>query len=747
MGVHLPKLPIRPDGVGKVTGAAVYGADVRLPRTVYGRLLRSPHAHARILSIDTQRALHLPGVLAIISSADLPDPGAAQSDDLSRYYRSRNVLAHDRVLYHGHAVAAVAATSAQIADEALDLIEVKYEPLPHILDVEEAMKAGAPIIHPDLRTTDAVEQREEGHTNIASRTRNTRGDIDEGFAAAAVVVEHELSTAMVHQGYIEPQATTAHYSSDGLLTIWCSTQGPFQVRRQVADLLQIEVSQVRVIPTEIGGGFGGKVTAYIEPVAAILSRRCSHRPVKMVLTRTDVFTGTGPAAGSHVRVKLGADPEGHLIAAEARVIYEAGAFPGSTVDFGATVMFAPYRIANLSTEALSVIVNKPKAFDYRASSSTLAVTAAESAIDKLAEALHTDPLEHRLINAVREGDPGPDGPAYRRIGLIETLEAARAHPHYTAPLEGRCRGRGVAAGILSNMGGLSSASASLNRDGTVNLILGSVDLSGTRLSLAMQLAQVLGIPTEHVHPLSANTESVSFSEGSWGSRTTFATGKIVCELGERMVQELGDHVARMWGLPSDEVAFRNGVFSGDAHQISLGELAARLEDQGISVLLSLSRDPNGCGPSAATHIVDVEVDTDTGKVTVLRYTALQDAGHAVHRDLVEGQIQGGVVQGIGWALSEGYTFDAAGHLSNPGFLDYRMPTCLDVPMVDAVILEIANPGHPLGVRGVGEVPILPPPAAIANAIYRATGLRLSELPMAPERIYQATRDSQPDTPS
>jgi CO/xanthine dehydrogenase Mo-binding subunit len=732
--------PIRHDGTDKVTGRALFGADVRLPGMLHGKVLRSPHAHARIRAIRTHKAEALPGVKAVVTGADLPEIADKIADlgegAINLRYQSNNILARDKVLYHGHAVAAAAATSPHIAEEALALVEVDYEVLPPVLDVQQAMRDDAPILLEDLRT-DEMGQKGEESTNIASHLQYKRGDLDKGYREAAAIVEREFYTGTVHQGYIEAQNATALYNRDGQLTIWCSTQGAFGVRDQVAEILQMPVSRIRVIPMEIGGGFGGKGSIYLEPVAALLSKKSGHRPVKMVMSCSEVFAATGPTSGSYIRVKMGVDNDGRITAAEAYLAYEAGAFPGSPVGAGAGVILAPYRIENIQIDGFDIVVNKPKAGAYRAPGGTNAAFTAEVVIDEICEKLGMDPLEFRLLNGAKEGDRRPDGPIYPRIGYLETVETAKNHSHYSAPLEGSNRGRGAASGFWFNWGGRSSASASINSDGTVSLVEGSVDLSGTRTTIAMQLAETLNISTKDIKPLVADTDAVGYSDVSGGSRTTFATGWAAYELGQKLKRQLIERTAELWEVSPEEVTFRDGVFSTNGQRLTFKELAAQLGRTGSPVVASAAVHPRGFGAAFATHIVDVEVDPETGKVTILRYTAAQDVGTAVHPSYVEGQIQGGVAQGVGWALNEEYVYDDEGHLLNASFLDYRMPTTLDLPMIETLIVEVPNPGHPYGVRGVGEVPIVPPPAAIANAIYRAVGVRMNVLPMSPARILEA----------
>jgi CO/xanthine dehydrogenase Mo-binding subunit len=645
-------------------------------------------------------------------------------------------LAGDKVLFHGHPVAAVAATDIHTAEEALALIKVEYEPLPVVLDVKEAMKPDAPIILENLRT-DELGKTLDGPTNVAAHFRHQRGDLEQGFAAADVVVEREFKTAMVHQGYIEPHSSTVIYNQDGQIEVYTSTQGPWDIRRQVSELVGVPISKVRVTPLEIGGGFGGKFTAYTDVPAALLSKKAGHRPVKIAMSRTEVLQATGPTSGSYITVKIGATKDGKITAAKAELIYEAGAYPGSPVGAGGGVILAPYKLDNVQIDGYDVIVNKPPTGAYRAPGGTNAAFASESVMDEVAEKLGLDPLEFRLRNAAGEGDRRPDGPVYAAIGYRETLEAAMQSSHFKSPLTGKNRGRGVASGFWFNGGGKSSVAASVNPDGRVNLIEGSPDIGGTRASMAIILAETLGIAAEDVNPHVVDTDSVGHNDGTGGSRVTFATGYAVYEVATKLRDRMREELANLWGVNVEEIKFEGGVFSQNGHSITFKEAAQELANVDVPVVASASVRPQGVGPAFATHIVDVEVDPDTGKVQILRYTATQDVGKAVHPAYVEGQMQGGVTQGIGWALNEEYFYDQDGHLLNSSLLDYRMPTALDLPMIETILVEVANPGHPYGVRGVGEVPIVPPAAALANAIYRAVGVRLRELPMSPQTVVAA----------
>ena len=722
--------PVRHDASNKVTGRDQFGADIQFAGLLHGRILRSPFAHARIRSISTSKAEAMPGVKAVVTGDDLP-----KADDVALKYRRANILAGDKVLYAGQAVAAVAAVDLQIAEEALNAIQVEYEVLPPVLTAPEAMKKDAPVLHDDLRT-ESLGSPVEGASNVANYARYELGDIDKGFSEANEIVEGEFYTKTVHQGYIEPHTCTVLWNEDGRIIIWCSSQGPFMVRDYTADRLGVPVSQVKVIPLEIGGGFGGKTEIYLEPVAALLSKKTGH-PVKMVMSRQEVFEGTGPTSGCYVWAKIGANKEGRITAAQAYLAFEAGAFPGSPVSLGALSIFAPYDISNELIDGYDVVVNKPKVAAYRAPGAPQAVFASEQLLDDLAAKLGMDPLEFRLKNAAKEGSRRVTGQPYPRIGLVELIEAMKQHPHYRAPLSGPNQGRGVAVGLWYGIGMASSCTIKVNDDGTVNLIEGSADIGGTRASVAMQAAEVLGLRAEEVLPTVVDTDSIGYTATTDGSRTTFATGWAAYEAAQSVKRQVEERAAAVWGVEPDSVELVQGVVRSktDASlQMTFGEVAAQMADTGGPIMGSAVVHPRGIGPSSSGNIVDVQVDPETGKVDILRYTAFQDAGKAIHPTYVEGQMQGGSVQGLGWALNEEYYYDENGVMKNGSFLDYRMPISLDVPMIDTVIVEVPNPGHPFGVRGVGEANIIPPIPAIANAIYHAAGVRMNTLPMNPGTV-------------
>jgi CO/xanthine dehydrogenase Mo-binding subunit len=734
--------PIRHDGVDKVTGRANYGADLTLPGMLHGVVVRSPHAHARIRSIDTSAAWKVDGVKAVVTGADIPlvdaklgmGEGAMDMKDMSD-----NLLARHKVLYHGHAVAAVAATTLAAAREAARLVTVDYEVLEPVLSVERAMAPGAPILHEDMVTQARPPVEATGPTNIAGRLQLTRGNVEQGFADADLIVEREFRTPTSHQGYIEPHACVARVNEDGRITIWTSTQGPFLVRDATALILGLDAANIKVTPSEIGGGFGGKIPVYLEPLAVVMART-TQRPVKMVMTRDEVFRASGPTSATLIRLKMGAKRDGMIVAASASLYYEAGAYRGSPSGAGAMCMLAPYTVPNFLIDAYDVVVNKPKVAAYRAPGSPMAALATESVIDEIARTLGIDPVEIRLKNAVTEGNLAPYGPPYGPIGFTAVLEAVRQSDHWRSPVPAGV-GRGLACGFWFNAGMSSSATVTLGVDGSASVITGNPDIGGTRAAQALMVAEELGVPVDRVRPIVADTDTAGFTEITAGSRVCYATGMAVIEASRQVREQLRARAAKIWNVPVEETRWEQGAVvavtpTAERQRLTVPEIAAKIAKTGGPIIGSASVNPPMAGPAFAAHICDLAVDRDTGCSRVVRYTAVQDAGKAVHPSYVEGQMQGGASQGIGWALNEEYIYSAAGVMENAGFLDYRMPVASDLPMIDTIIVEVAHPGHPYGVRGVGEVPIVPPLAAVANAMSDATGVRFTDLPLSPPRVLE-----------
>ena len=727
--------PIRPDGLDKVTGRARYGADLNMQGQIYGHILRSPHAHANIKSIDCSKALAMEGVLAVMTGEDLAEPGNTVLGSGEGAIALKDlipmVMSQGKVLFHAQAVAAVAATTAALAAEAAAAIEVTYEVLPVVTNCRDALADDAPILHSD-RFPDG---KPKEPTNLAAHITMQVGEPDAAFEQADVIVERTYSVPMCHQGYIEPHACVARVDAAERVELWCSTQGHFNVRQYTAGVTGIGLGKIRVTPSEIGGGFGGKTTVYLEPIAVLLANK-SGRPVKMVMDRGDVFRATGPAPGAETRVKLGATKDGRLVAADVDCLMDSGAYNGNPAGMPAFMATACYKLTDARSSGRSVYTNKPKIHAYRAPSMPQVTLAFELVMNEVAAELKIDPLEFRLNNAVEEGDVNMMGAPYKRIGLRECLEAARSHQHYQSSVADGA-GRGIAAGYWINAGMQSSATLNVSPDGSVSLLTGSPDIGGSRASMAIMGAEVLGIPIESIYPQVVATDAVGHCDVTGGSRTTLATGQAVIQAADELVAELCRRVALEWDVPKDEVMWSDGAAHHGEKSLSFKDLASRASTMGGPLTVSSSLNSTSASPGFGVHICDAEVDKETGRTTITRYTVIQDAGKAIHPTYVEGQMQGGAAQGIGWALNEEYVYNDQGVLENAGFLDYRIPVASDLPFIDTVIVEVPNPLHPYGVKGVGEVPIVPPMPAVAQAVFDSGNIRVMDLPLNPAKVAAA----------
>ena len=730
--------PNRPDGLDKVTGRAKYGADFNAPNMLHAAVLRSPHAHARIVKIDTSKAEALSGVKAFVTRADFPT--GLKGED---FYLQENTIAGDRALYDGHAVAAVAATSALAAKDAIKLIEVEYEILPHVTDVDEAMQPDAPVIRVGAQDHSVPEGLPP---NIVSYMDFGHGDLEAGFSEADLVMENTYKTEAAHQGYIEPHACVGQLGQDGKGDMWICTQGQWFIRKMCAAVLGLEASQLRVTPSEIGGGFGGKTTIFSEALSLALSRKAGGRPVKLVMTRSEVLRATGPTASASMDVKIGMKKNGQMTAASAVFRMQGGAFPGmAPTGMALECAFANYHLPAVHHIGYDVLSNRPKSAAYRAPGSPMAAFAVESLVDEMCRELNLDPIDVRLLNGSKEGTKSSFGPTFRKIGLIETLEAAKSHPNLNVEL-GPNQGRGIASGFWMNHGGETSISMALGEDGTVTLSIGTPDIGGSRASMALMVAETLGIPYEDVRVNVVETGSLGVNEPTHGSRATFAIGKAAVEACNEAIKEMCQRAANKWGIDLEAVDWFDGAAhpagpnAGDFPPMTIKEIGRRMGRTGGPISGHHATTYGGAGESFGTHVVDLEVDPETGRATILRYLVVQDAGRAIHPSYVEGQFQGGAAQGIGWALNEEYIYGQDGRLQNAGFLDYRVPVASDLPMIDTVIVEVPSDSHPFGVRGVGETGIAPPLPAIANAIADATGKRLRHLPISPPKVLKAIKE-------
>jgi len=711
VGKRVPRL----DGPAHLTGQTQFTADLVLPHMVWGVLVRARHPHARIVSIDTQRASRMPGVLAVVTGREVPH------------------LARGKVRYHGEAVAAVAAETRAQALAAARAVEVTYDPLPVVTDVRSAIEPGAARVHEESESPDLP--------NIGEEITVKRGDITAGFAAADHVFEDTFETPWVHQGYLEPHASIADWdAASGKLTVWTSTQGQFSVRSAVARALALPMSSVRVIGMPVGGGFGGKGGVILEPIAAHLSHRCS-RPVKMVMTRQEEFLANRPCGGSVLELKTGVTKNGKIVALQARLLFDTGAYGGAQSGTGATLVQGPYHISNMLVTAYSIYTNKPSAGARRALTAPHVHFAIESQLDIIAHALGIDPLEIRLRNVIRQGDPVA-GNATMPYSLPEKVIRAAAdragwsRRRTSRGAPAKARGIGIAAGHWTCWPGSSSAYVHLNADGSASVVTGAINLSGTDTSFAQIAAESFGIPVERVTVTQGDTDVAPHNAGSHHSRVLLGVGEAVRRACEDAKRQLAEAVAGELGVAPDEIRIEKGrVRAAGGRALSLAEAAGRAVGYRGAVVGRAALTEMPLGISSCAQVAEVEVDRETGRWELKRLTCAQDVGFAINPLSVEGQIEGGASHGIGYALSEEYIYDQ-GRLLNANFMDFRMPTSLDHPVFEIALIEEQLDGGPFGAKGVGEPPTIPTAPAIANAIFDAVGVRVRQLPITPERLHR-----------
>ena len=740
----------RVDSAERLLGTAVFGADHKAAGTLYGKMVRSPYANARILSIDVSKARALPGVYAVVTSADFPyiemsNQAVGGEITMTPRDQRRMQMAEDKVFYHWQAVAAVAADAPVIAEQAAALVEVEYEPIQPVVDVERAVQPDTSLVHDDLYTWEFAGGPSDKPSNIARRVELSRGDVEGGFAESDIVLERTFRGGTVHQGYLEPQSCTVEIGDDGRMTVYSSSQISFNLRDTLSIILGLPQDQITVVPLEIGGGFGGKAGLGVEFVTALLAMK-ARKPVKLTLAREEVFRASGPTCAHVIRLKIGAMRDGTLTAFEGRYLLDTGAMTGFTHSATAALTGAShYRFPHLYVDAYDVVTNKPVAMAYRAPSGPIGNYPTEVVMDELAEELGMDPIDLRLKNVTEEGDPLPNGLTMPVWGLNKILLAAKEHPAWTDPVpEGQ--GRGFAAAYWGGATLTSSVEIIINNDATFEVTTGSVDLTGTRTTMAQFAAEELGIEMDQVSVRSGDTDSVGHTDGSFGSRTTLTTGTAVLIASRDALARLRAVAAQLLRVGEEYVDYENQTFTArDAadRRVSLEEACKAAVEGAPDGKLKVVGMATGlpAAPTAAASIAEVAVDPETGRSAVTRFTIFQDPGNAINPLAVEGQMQGGAAQGIGWALWEVYDVDPeTGIIRNPNFLDYRMPTTVDVPMIEPVIVSTPNPSGPHGARGVGEIPLVTPVGAIGNAIYHATGVRLHQTPFTPERVFFGLRE-------
>lgn len=743
-GRPLPRL----DAPAKVTGSQIYGADVLLPGMLWGKLLRSPLPSAAIRHLDARPALAIDGVRAVVTAADIPAVryGPAVKD--------MTVLARGCVRYIGEPIAAVAATTQEIAERAAAAIAVELEPSPAVFDPQEALLAEAPLVHPDWTDYAALPVLSR-QGNIAGRSRIRHGDIEAAFAQCHRIYRHRFTTPVVHAGYTEPRAAVARWEGDGGLWVWTNAQLPYEIQATLAEILEMPASRIRVLVPGTGGGFGGKLRIALEHHAALLAR-AAGRPVKLISTSEEELTAAHPRQASIVELRTGVDRDGRLLAKEARVIMDCGAYAGSgpgTAAVALQIVAGPYRTPNLSLEGLAVYTNKVPTGSFRATAGPMGNFAVESQMDIIAEDLGIDPLELRLRNAVRNGDTGPAGEVLSAVSVSECLRKAADAIGWSEGRRGGGRGKGIACGWWMTTGGSSAVYVKLNPDGTATLGSGAVELGTGALTGAAQiLAEELGLPLEAIRIAAVDTDAVPYDYGAQGSRTAFSVGNAARAAAMELRRQVADFVAVGFGVDAALARLEGGEAVAGAHRMPLAEAARLMQLQGGGsaahgrfIAPAPPHDPARVEnhplpawntPSFHAHAAEASVDRETGEITVERYVVAQDVGFAINPAGIEGQIEGGVAQGLGQALSEEIVFEG-GRVGNPTLTDYKMPTAMDVPRVEAILVEEASEAGPYGAKGVGEPPSIEPLATVANAIAAATGVRLADAPFTPEKILRA----------
>ena len=736
----LGKNHIRVDALEKVTGKATYAGDVYLPGMLMCKVLTSTHSHARIVSIDTSAAAALPGVRGVITGKDYPDAWFG-----SGALKDRRIMARDEVFYIGEPVAAVAADDEVTALEALELIVVEYQDLQFVVDPLQAISGKSVDIHPDLEEFEGYGFALGG--NNCTMLDADRGDVEQGFEESDLIVEETYHTQPINQGFLEPMACVADVEANGRLSIWASTQGPYQVRSQLASVLDMAIGNIKVTAMEMGGGFGAKLRLAMEAFPALLAMK-TGRPVKLVNTREETFTLNGPRLETNIYLKTGVTKDGRILAREARSIFDVGAYLGAGPNSGVGHGLGAYNIPNFRLRSYGVYTNKIYVGSYRASGVADMTFATESHTDVIAHKLGMDPLEFRMKNALREGDTSANGAAIPENGLMETLKALKERMGLPKKME-EGRGVGISVGEWRSGSGPSTASISVNEDGTVSMLTGSVDISGSDTSLAQIAAESLGLRLDQVVVAKRDTDMAPFTGPSGGSRVVYSQGKVVQMAAEDAKAKLLDLAAGRLGVPADALECAGGqvyVQDNPPQSMGLGQLARMsLSSRGGPIVGTASLSSLPYAPVFNAQGAEVIVDQETGRVRVTRFVQAQDVGKAINPMGVEGQLEGGAVQGIGRALSEEILIDPeTGQIRNPSLATYLMPLSVDMPDIENILVEVPSADGPFGARAVAEPPGFGPPAAIANAIYDAVGVRIKTLPLSAERVLAAIQGRDAD---
>ena len=741
------------DGKAKVLGMAQYLPDLDMPGLLHARFVPSTYAHANISNIEASAALAVPGVAAVLTHIDLPDIAPSS--------RNRLLLARDRVIFVGQPVALVLADSETAAADGADLVIIDYEPLPAVMSFDEAVAENAPLVWPEGIPRGAEDAGEHGAgagggdseeeddtpSNLASESTTARGDMEAGFAEADVIVEHTYTSPMVHQSSIETHGALAQPDPlTGGMNVWTSTQDPYGGRSTIADIMGIDESLVRVKGTVVGGGFGAKFTVY-EPLV-VLAALAVNRPVKLSLTRSEEIAATTPAPPLRVKLRLGARKDGTLTALQADVTMDSGCYPMNLAGFVGYQVGNYYPVPNLELKVHEALTFKPSSGAYRAPGAPTAFFVIDTAIDEIAGLLGLDSIEMRIMNAAKEGDMQADGSPWPDQGMRETLEAVQSHPLWQERDRIQAEGRGVGVALGGWMGGTSAAAAicNVNKDGMVQINSGSMDISGVATSFNLIAAEAFGVSPDKVMVINADTDTSPFSTGSGGSKTLYTSGVAVKNAAEEARRQVLAIAADEFEADAEDLEIVDGevrVKGTPTRSIPLGEVAAKgmgFGSRHAPILAHGRAAVTDQSPAFSAQLVEVEVDEETGEVKVLKHVIAQDAGRAINPPAVEGQMVGGAAQGLGWALYEEMAYDEDGQLLSGSWMDYTLPDSMQTaPDIETIIVEVPSEHGPFGARGVGEPPVVPTPAAVANAIAHCTGLRLTNIPMTPPRVLRALR--------
>lgn len=751
LGTSIP----RQGGVERVIGAGIYGVDLALKNELHGGILRSQHAHAKIVSIDTSAAKALPGVHAVVTAADAPDVR------YGRTYIDRYMLAKNRVRYMGDPVAAVAAESQAIVKQALTKIKVVYEPLPVVIDPEETMKPSAPTLHDDMPLPKNLPP-DAKVKNVCSFTTVHVGDPEKAMAEADVVVDEVYETKMIHPQYLEPRIAAAQVEPDGRITVWANAQAPFSVRTDVARLLGIPLNKVRILSTELGGGFGGKASgitsgAAIEPICALLAVK-AKRPVMIVLDKAEETISTTIRSGAKMYIKTGVKKDGTIVARTGKVVYDAGAYSGFGAMAGArctNMLGGWYLMPNCHIDGYVVYTNKQVCGPVRGPGGPQAAFAVESHMDSIAAKLNMDPVEFRLKNTPKPGDKIIGVAKLRDVSLGETIKTAAEKIGWGKVKLEKNQGIGIATGSwIESAGPGGGAIVKVNEDGSVTVHIGKIDMgTAPRFGIPLIAAEELGIPVSDVTVVNVDTDASPWDAGTVGSRAIIVSGTAtrlaaidarnqLFKLAASQLEaspddlEIKDRQIRVKGTPSKSIPL--ATIATAAHNV-IGEVIGRgyCDNQAMMA----EEKARGSSQPFTAHACIVEVDTNTGNVKILKYVAVHDIGFPIHPVAVEGQIEGATAMSIGQALCEQVVCDDNGRTMNPSFVDYLMPTINMMPRIETTLVHGYPGAGPYGAKGAGEIACVPPMAAIANAIYNATGVRIRKLPLSPENVLRALREA------